>query len=75
MIERENNQMPLTKKKEDTVTFPLSVFQTTDTIEDLEDWLLSKNPEFIKRMRNARQEDIKGKGKKWEVLKKELCIK
>jgi hypothetical protein len=62
----------LTKKKEDTVTFPLSVFQTTDTIEDLEDWLLSKNTEFIRRMRKARQDDIQGKGKNWEALKKEL---
>ena len=42
--------MPLTKKKSEEVTFPLSVFETADTKEDLEDWLLSQNPEFIKRM-------------------------
>ena len=75
MIERESEQMPLINKKEDTVTFPLSVFKTADTIEDLEDWLLSKNPEFIRRMQKARQEDIQGKGTNWEALKKELCIK
>jgi hypothetical protein len=68
-------QMPLTKRKSDTVTFPLSVFETADTIDDLEDWLLSKNPDFIKKMRRARREDIQGKGKDWESLKKELCIK
>jgi len=67
--------MPLTKRKSDTVTFPLSVFETADTIDDLEDWLLSKNPDFIKKMRRARREDIQGKGKDWESLKKELCIK
>jgi len=67
--------MPLTKRKSDTVTFPLSVFETADTIDDLEDWLLSKNADFIKKMRRARREDIRGKGKDWESLKKELCIK
>ena len=67
--------MPLIKKKTDMVTFPRSVFETADTIEDLEDWLLSKNPSFIRKMRKARQEDIQGKGKEWESLKKELCIK
>jgi len=67
--------MPATKKKPETVTFPLSVFDTADTKEDLEDWLLSQNYEFIKRMRKARQQDIQGKGKDWKSLKKELCIK
>jgi len=43
-------------------------------IMDLEDWLLSQNPQFIKKMRKARQEDLGGKGKNWESLKKELCI-
>jgi len=63
--------MPLTKKKSEEVTFPLSVFETADTKEDLEDWLLSQNPEFIKKMRKARQEDILGKGKSWESIKRE----
>jgi len=67
--------MPVTKMKTEEVTFPLSVFETADTKEDLEDWLLSKNPEFIKKMRKARREDILGKGKSWGSLKRELCIK
>jgi hypothetical protein len=32
-------------------------------IMDLEDWLLSQNPQFIKKMRKARQKDLLGKGK------------
>ena len=42
--------MALTRKKskKQTVTFPLSIFETADTKDDLEDWLLSQNPEFIK---------------------------
>ena len=67
--------MSLNKMKLDKVIFPLSVFETADTKEDLEDWLLSQDPEFIKKMRKARREDIQGKGKSWRSLKKELCIK
>ena len=67
--------MPLIKKRTDIVTFPRSVFETAETLDDLEDWLLSRSPDFIKRMRKARREDLQGKGKNWESLKKELCIK
>ncbi len=67
--------MPLAKRKSETVTFPLSVFETANRIEDLEDWLLSKKPEFIKKMRKTRRDDIQGTGKDWKSLKKELCIK
>lgn len=67
--------MHMNKRKKETVTFPLGVFETADTKEDLEDWLLSHNPEFIKKMRKARQEDLLGKGKSWESLRRELCIK
>ncbi|MBI4684372.1 MAG: hypothetical protein HY755_04150 [Nitrospirae bacterium] len=67
--------MSLAKKISETVTFPVSVFETASTIEDLEDWLLSKNPEFIKRMRKAKRDDIQGRGKDWKSLKKELCIR
>jgi hypothetical protein len=72
---RRRTDMPLHKIKLDEVTFPLSVFETADTKEDLEDWLLSQDPEFIKKMRKARREDVQGKGKGWQALKKELCIK
>ena len=75
IIEWRDTQMTVTKEKLETVTFPLSIFETADTIEDLEDWLLSQNPEFIKKMRKARQNDLQGKGKDWKILKKELCIK
>ena len=63
------------KRKSGVITFPISVFETADTKEDLEDWLLSQNPEFLKRMKKAKKNDIDGKGKDWKQLKKELCIK
>jgi len=63
------------KRKSEVITFPISVFETADTKEDLEDWLLSQNPEFLKRMKKAKKDDIESKGKEWKQLKKELCIK
>ena len=67
--------MALNNMKLEKVTFPISVFETANTKEDLEDWLLSQNPEFIKKMRKARREDLMGKGKSWSSLKRELCIR
>lgn len=63
-----------TKRKSDVITFHVSVFETAETKEDLEDWLLSQNPDFLKKMRKARKDDIGGKGKDWELLKRELCM-
>ncbi|OGF58641.1 MAG: hypothetical protein A2Y62_11585 [Candidatus Fischerbacteria bacterium RBG_13_37_8] len=67
--------MAQTKKKIKEITFPLNVFETANSIDDLEDWLISQNPKFIERMRQARKDDANGKGKDWKILKKELCIK
>jgi len=61
-------------KEEKYIQIPVSIFETADTKEDLEDWLLSQNPEFIRRMRKAREEDLKGIGKDWQELKRQLCI-
>jgi hypothetical protein len=54
------------KRKSEVITFPVSIFETADTKEDLEDWLLSQNPEFLKRMKKAKKDDIGGKGKDWK---------
>ena len=47
-------KMGVAKKKQKVITFPLTVFETADTKDDLEDWLLAYNPDFIKRMRKAK---------------------
>ncbi|MFH0774080.1 MAG: hypothetical protein V2A53_01100 [bacterium] len=65
----------LREMKPKIVVFPISIFETADTIDDLEDWLLSQSPDFIKKMRKTRKEDEKNGGKDWEFLKKELCIR
>lgn len=63
------------KRKSEVIAFPVSIFETADTKEDLEDWLLSQNTEFLKKMRKAGKDDVDGKGKNWNQLKKELCLK
>ena len=63
------------KRKSEIIAFPVSVFETADTKDDLEDWLLSQNPEFLKKMRKTKKDDIEGRGKDWHILKKESCIK
>lgn len=61
-----------TVKKE--ITIPLSVFETADTKEDLEDWLMAQNPDLLKKLRKAKKDDLEGKGREWVSLKKELCF-
>jgi hypothetical protein len=67
--------MATTKKKEPVIEIPLTVFETAETKEDIEGWLMSQNPEFIKKMQKARKDDLSGKGTDWTAFKKELCIK
>lgn len=40
--------------------------------DELEDFLLVSNPSFIKIMRKAREEDLKGKTRSLDELKKEI---
>jgi hypothetical protein len=51
-----------------------SIFEAAQTIEELEDGLSAQNPDFIKRMRTAHREHLAGKGKDWEIIKKELKL-
>jgi len=51
----------MAKKDKDAITIPLSVWESAKTKEDLEDWLLAHNPEFVKRLREAQKEVEEGK--------------
>ena len=64
--------MPVARKE---IIIPVSVFETADTKEDLEDWLMMQNPAFLEKIRKARKDDLGGKGKDWRTLKRELCLK
>lgn len=64
------------RQQVEKVSIPKTVFATAETLEDLEDWLLSRNPDFIKGMRRIRrEEDLKGKGISLETLCKKWNIK
>lgn len=58
---------------EKMIHIPLPVFESADTKEDLEDWLMAHDPEFIKEMERIKNEES-GKGisleeaaKKWDI--------
>lgn len=42
--------------------------------DDLEDYLLSRDPEFVARMREARAAHLAGRVRRLSELKQELCI-
>ncbi|MBF0542445.1 MAG: hypothetical protein HQK91_13460 [Nitrospirae bacterium] len=65
----------ITKDKQEMVSFPISIFESAETKEELEDWLMCQDPEFIESLRKARQEHLRGEGTDWETIKKELCLK
>lgn len=47
-----------------TITIPESVLITAHSLDELEDWLISHDPEFVKRMRRIRRnEDLADQGK------------
>ena len=47
----------------DVLEIPTAVWESAETKEDLEDWLLAHNPKLIQQLRHIRkQEDLAGKG-------------
>jgi CHASE3 domain sensor protein len=61
---------------EKTITLPQKTIdnlldnlqKVQDAQDELEDYLLSQNPEFIERMRRARKDDLAGRTKPLEEL-------
>jgi hypothetical protein len=63
--------------EEPAIAVPLRILKMVlvhGDIEELEDWLLVHNPEFIARMRRARENDLAGRSITWEQVKQELGI-
>ena len=62
---------------ESTVEIPLVLLERAienETVDELEDWLLANDPEFIERMKHAQKAVLAGKTKPLLELKKKLCI-
>ncbi len=60
--------------KKHMIEIPVEVFESADTKEELEDWLMAHDPEFIKEMRRIKKEAEAGLGrplseiaKKWDT--------
>jgi hypothetical protein len=50
----------------DTIEIPTKVLESVDTLDELEDWLMAKNPRLMRELRQARQDDLAGKFKAWK---------
>lgn len=65
-----------------TIEMPVSVLEKMslaakafEELEDeIEDFLLSKDPKFLKKMRRARKDHLSGRIRPLNSLKKDLCI-
>jgi len=62
----------MTKKNGEVITIPVSVWESAETLEDLEDWLLAHNPEFVRRMLKAKKEEEEGRLVTLEEVEKSL---
>ena len=53
----------------DVIQIPRGVWETAETKEDLEDWLLAHSPRIIRNLRRIRRhEDLAGRGKTLDEL-------
>ena len=50
----------------DGIEIPVPVFSSVETLDELQDWLASQNPQLMAELREARQEDVAGKFKVWQ---------
>jgi len=54
------------KATAEVVEIPAAVLDSVDTLDELEDWLMSRNPRVMDELRRARREDMAGKFKAWK---------
>jgi hypothetical protein len=50
----------------DKVEIPISVLESVDTLDELEDWLLAHQPRIMEQLRQARKDDLAGKFRPWK---------
>ena len=63
--------------EEPAMAIPLRILKIVlihGDVEELEDWILVHNREFIARMQRARENDLAGRSIAWEQVKQELGI-
>ena len=50
----------------DKVEIPISVLESLDTLDELEDWLLAHHPQVMEQLRQARKDDLAGEFRLWK---------
>ena len=48
------------------VEIPTQVLESVDTLDELEDWLMARQPRLMRELRQARRDDLAGKFKAWK---------
>jgi len=66
--------MSALSKKEEYVVIPLEVFVNAETIDDIEDWLMLQNDEFLKGLVEARRQHLAGEVSSLEEVKAKLGL-
>ncbi|HEV8385688.1 MAG TPA: hypothetical protein VGQ11_12515 [Candidatus Acidoferrales bacterium] len=62
-------------QREKEISIPVSILLSVTTVDELEDWLQARDPEFIAEMRRIRAEDLAGcKSYTTDELRKEWNI-
>jgi hypothetical protein len=64
---REHRKFVAMKADADVIEIPTAVFDSVDTLDELEDWLMAKNPNVMRELRQARREDLAGKFIPWKL--------
>ncbi len=66
--------MANTKTAPEYVFIPVEVFEAAETLEDLEDWLITHNEYLLSRLRRAREEHRRGDAKGAAEVRKDLGV-
>ena len=60
----------------DVLEIPTGVWESADSKEELEDWLLAQNPKAVRKLRQVRdEEDVAGQGKPLSEVARRWNIK
>jgi hypothetical protein len=50
----------------DVVEIPVPVLSSVETLDELQDWLTTQNPQIMAELREARRQDLAGEFKAWK---------
>lgn len=50
----------------DAVSIPVSVLDSVETLDELQDWLTGQNEKIIAELREARRQDLAGEFTEWK---------